>query len=173
MPTKRSIPFSLKLIAGIIVFIGMFVIAMVFGAAETTIKDVWFALTTSMQGEKLSILREIRLPREVAAILVGASLAVSGAIMQGITRNPLADPGLLGLTSGDQCGSGFYAGLHSYRQLFRHYGGLLHWIGGWGCHGLRNRSHAKRRLLSPADGVGRFSCLGIFVRHRRRHRYLF
>lgn len=100
MPTKRSIPFSIKLIAGIIVFIGVFVVAMVFGAAETSIKDVWFALTTSMEGEKLSLLREIRLPREVAAILVGAALAVSGAIMQGITRNPLADPGLLGLTSG-------------------------------------------------------------------------
>ena len=100
MPTKRSIPISIKLIAGIIVFMGMFVVAMVFGAAETSIKDVWFALTTSMEGEKLSLLREIRLPREVAAILVGAALAVSGAIMQGITRNPLADPGLLGLTSG-------------------------------------------------------------------------
>ncbi|MGG3308825.1 iron ABC transporter permease [Paenibacillus lautus] len=99
-PTKRSIPFSIQLIAGIIVFIGTFVVAMVFGAAETSIKDVWFALTTSMEGEKLSLLREIRLPREVAAILVGAALAVSGAIMQGITRNPLADPGLLGLTSG-------------------------------------------------------------------------
>jgi iron complex transport system permease protein len=100
MPTKRSIPFSIKLIAGIIVFMGMFVVAMVFGAAETSIQDVWLALTTSMEGEKLSVLREIRLPREVAAILVGAALAVSGAIMQGITRNPLADPGLLGLTSG-------------------------------------------------------------------------
>lgn len=100
MPTKRSIPFSVKLIAGIIVFMGMFVAAMVFGAAETSIQDVWLALTTSMEGEKLSLLREIRLPREVAAILVGAALAVSGAIMQGITRNPLADPGLLGLTSG-------------------------------------------------------------------------
>lgn len=100
MPTKRSIPFSVKLIAGIIVFMGMFVVAMVFGAAETSIQDVWLALTTSMEGEKLSLLREIRLPREVAAILVGAALAVSGAIMQGITRNPLADPGLLGLTSG-------------------------------------------------------------------------
>ncbi|WP_127592646.1 FecCD family ABC transporter permease [Paenibacillus lautus] len=100
MPTKRSIPFSVKLIAGIIVFMSMFVVAMVFGAAETSIQDVWLALTTSMEGEKLSVLREIRLPREVAAILVGAALAVSGAIMQGITRNPLADPGLLGLTSG-------------------------------------------------------------------------
>jgi iron complex transport system permease protein len=46
------------------------------------------------------MIREIRLPRELAAIFVGAALSVSGAIMQGLTRNPLADPGLLGLTSG-------------------------------------------------------------------------
>jgi iron complex transport system permease protein len=37
---------------------------------------------------------------EVAAIFVGAGLSVAGAIMQGMTRNPLADPGLLGLTAG-------------------------------------------------------------------------
>ena len=78
----------------------MFIVAMVFGAADITVKDVWLALTSNASGEKLSIIREIRLPREVAAIFVGAALAVSGAIMQGITRNPLADPGLLGLTAG-------------------------------------------------------------------------
>lgn len=75
-------------------------VAMVLGAADTSIKDVWLALTSSAQGDKISIIREIRLPREVAAIFVGAGLAVSGAIMQGLTRNPLADPGLLGLTGG-------------------------------------------------------------------------
>lgn len=48
----------------------------------------------------MSLLREIRLPREVAALFVGAALSVAGAIMQGMTRNPLADPGLLGLTAG-------------------------------------------------------------------------
>ncbi len=75
-------------------------VAMVLGAADTSIKDVWSALTSSAKGDKISIIREIRLPREVAAIFVGAGLAVSGAIMQGLTRNPLADPGLLGLSGG-------------------------------------------------------------------------
>lgn len=97
---KRTIPFFYKLIAGTLVLLLMFLVSMVLGAAETTIKDVWLALTSNAAGEKISILREIRLPREVAGVLVGASLAVSGAIMQGMTRNPLADPGLLGLTSG-------------------------------------------------------------------------
>lgn len=78
--------------------------AMVFGAADTTFKDVWLALLSNQTSEKILILQEIRLPREIAAIVVGAALAVSGAIMQGMTRNPLADPGLLGLTAGANAG---------------------------------------------------------------------
>ncbi|KRF62594.1 iron ABC transporter [Bacillus sp. Soil768D1] len=97
---QRFIPFIFKLIIGVAAFISMFIISMVFGAADATVKDVWLALTSNTTGDKISIIREIRLPREVAAIFVGAALAVSGAIMQGITRNPLADPGLLGLTAG-------------------------------------------------------------------------
>lgn len=101
---QRFIPFIYKLIIGTAVFIGMFIISMAFGAADVTVKDVWQALTSNAAGEKLSIIREIRFPREVGAIFVGAALAVSGAIMQGMTRNPLADPGLLGLTAGANAG---------------------------------------------------------------------
>ncbi|GIP28972.1 ferrichrome ABC transporter permease [Paenibacillus sp. J23TS9] len=101
MKTKAErIPFIYKILAAVLLFIAIFMLAMVLGAADTSIKDVWSALTSSNDGEKLSIIREIRLPREIAAIFVGAALAVSGAIMQGMTRNPLADPGLLGLTAG-------------------------------------------------------------------------
>jgi iron complex transport system permease protein len=46
------------------------------------------------------IVRELRLPRTVLAVLVGASLGIAGAVMQGVTRNPLADPGLLGVNAG-------------------------------------------------------------------------
>ena len=46
------------------------------------------------------IILNLRLPRAVLAIVVGASLSLAGALMQGVTRNPLADPGLLGLTAG-------------------------------------------------------------------------
>lgn len=78
----------------------MFVIAILFGAANTTFSDVFHALFTSVSNEKITMLKEIRIPRAVAAIVVGAALAISGAIMQGTTRNPLADPGLLGLSAG-------------------------------------------------------------------------
>ncbi len=94
------IPFGIKITLGLVLFFGMFWIAMTFGAADTTIREVWNALTFGPLNEKAKIVQEIRLPRELAAILVGAALGVSGAIMQAMTRNPLADPGLLGLTAG-------------------------------------------------------------------------
>lgn len=90
----------MKFIAAAILFVCTFVLACVFGAADIALKDVWLALTSSNTNEQITILREIRFPREVAALFVGSALAVSGAIMQGVTRNPLADPGLLGLTAG-------------------------------------------------------------------------
>ncbi|MHC9042973.1 FecCD family ABC transporter permease [Microbacterium saperdae] len=46
------------------------------------------------------LLRDVRIPRTFAAVLVGVALAWAGALMQGMTRNPLADPGLLGVSSG-------------------------------------------------------------------------
>ncbi|WP_226672860.1 FecCD family ABC transporter permease [Rossellomorea aquimaris] len=97
---NQQIPFIYKLIGATLLFAAAFLVSVTFGAAETTVKDVFHALTFSAEGDKITILQEIRFPREVAAIVVGASLAVSGAIMQGMTRNPLADPGLLGLTAG-------------------------------------------------------------------------
>jgi iron complex transport system permease protein len=97
---RNSKYFVPKLIAGIAALVGMFIIAMISGAAHISVHDVWLGIATQIDGEKITIIRELRLPREIAAILVGSSLAVSGAIMQGLTRNPLADPGLLGLTAG-------------------------------------------------------------------------
>ncbi|MFD2131002.1 FecCD family ABC transporter permease [Pseudogracilibacillus auburnensis] len=97
---NRNDSFIYKLIVATIVLLLMFVAAILFGAANTSMKDIWLALMTNESNEAISVIRDIRLPREIAAVFVGAALAVSGAIMQGMTRNPLADPGLLGLTAG-------------------------------------------------------------------------
>ncbi len=98
MPNRTQ--FILKAIAGIAAFVVMFVVSIAFGAADISVKDTVLALVSSTTNDAILVIREIRLPRELAAVLVGAALAVSGAIMQGMTRNPLADPGLLGLTAG-------------------------------------------------------------------------
>jgi len=51
------------------------------------------------------IIVELRLPRAVLALLVGAALGLSGAVLQGLTRNPLAEPGLLGISAGASLGA--------------------------------------------------------------------
>ncbi|MEY8829811.1 FecCD family ABC transporter permease [Sedimentitalea sp. XS_ASV28] len=77
------------------------------GAAGTSL---WYALIDLAQGRTLvpvdhAVLWQIRLPRTVMAIFVGAALAVSGAVLQGLFRNPLADPGLVGVSSGAGLGA--------------------------------------------------------------------
>ena len=71
-----------------------------FGAAEVGNGDVISAFTDYDGSEEDLIVRTLRVPRALIAALVGASLAVAGAIIQGLTRNPLADPGILGIEAG-------------------------------------------------------------------------
>ncbi|MEB9895818.1 iron chelate uptake ABC transporter family permease subunit, partial [Bacillus cereus] len=75
--TKRSLPFTHKWLAGLLFFAAMFLVAMRFGAADTTLQDVWLALTSRAANEHIALIQEIRLPREIAAIAVGAALAVA------------------------------------------------------------------------------------------------
>jgi len=71
------------------------------GARPISLADVWAALTTvDPDSTTHRIILELRLPRTLVGLLVGAALGLSGAILQGATRNPLADPGLLGIEAG-------------------------------------------------------------------------
>ncbi|UYP00586.1 iron ABC transporter permease [Oceanotoga sp. DSM 15011] len=71
------------------------------GASDISFKDVWTAFFRfDNENMKHLIIIDLRLPRIIASALVGAAFAVSGAIMQGTTRNPLADSGLMGLNAG-------------------------------------------------------------------------
>lgn len=91
------------------------VLALLSGAAQLTPQQAFAAVRAVVQGEALSDIRAedpalaivsvIRLPRILLTMLVGAALAVSGAAMQGLFRNPLADPGLIGVSSGAALGA--------------------------------------------------------------------
>lgn len=54
----------------------------------------------ALEAVDLVVVRELRVPRTVIGLLAGAGLGIAGGIMQGVTRNPIADPGLLGVTAG-------------------------------------------------------------------------
>jgi len=76
------------------------VASIAYGAADISFSTIYAALTSFDGSTEQLIIRTVRLPRSLIAMLVGAALAVAGAILQGLTRNPLADPTILGLQSG-------------------------------------------------------------------------
>lgn len=91
---------SLLALLGALVLLALAVLASVmFGSHTTSPGEVWDVLR-GHAGTYTTTVVESRYPRTALGLLAGLSLAVAGTLMQGITRNPLADPGLLGITSG-------------------------------------------------------------------------
>ena len=78
----------------------MIVAGVVVGSAELPLSTVWNAIVAPDGSIDHATVREVRIPRTVLAVLVGAALGVGGALMQALTRNPLADPGILGVNAG-------------------------------------------------------------------------
>ena len=71
------------------------------GAKAIPLETVWQALIVPQDGVfDHVVVRDLRLPRAIFALSVGAALAVAGALMQGVTRNALAEPAILGLMAG-------------------------------------------------------------------------
>jgi len=79
--------------------------ALALGPVQLPASAVIAALMGGGEPMETAILREIRLPRLLLALAVGAALALSGAALQGMLRNPLADPGLIGVTAGGSVGA--------------------------------------------------------------------
>jgi iron complex transport system permease protein len=77
------------------------VLSLRIGSLGISNADAWDALFSfDPASYEQTVVRSLRLPRTVVALAIGASLAVAGAVMQGVTRNPLADPFILGVSSG-------------------------------------------------------------------------
>lgn len=94
---KRTILFSLL---SLLVVIAVAVVSLGMGEMKIASLDVVKVLLGIGSEENALIVEQFRLPRIVIAILVGAALAVAGAIMQGLVRNPLASPDILGVSGG-------------------------------------------------------------------------
>lgn len=97
----RPLALNLALAAGLLVLAvaGLFL-------GETQLTSVQFAQAFSQPGSgPHEVVFGIRFPRTVAAVVVGAALGLAGAVMQGLLRNPLADPGVLGVSGGAGLGA--------------------------------------------------------------------
>ncbi|NDJ21045.1 iron chelate uptake ABC transporter family permease subunit [Nostoc sp. B(2019)] len=88
------------LVLGLCILLICLVYSVTLGAAEIPLGKTLTSFIAFDGSYQHLVIQTVRLPRSLVAILVGSALAVSGALMQGLTRNPLADPGILGIESG-------------------------------------------------------------------------
>jgi iron complex transport system permease protein len=85
--------------------VAMLLLGLAVGPAELSPSVAWQALLGRGDDATAAIVRDLRLPRVLLAYLIGGSLAVTGASLQAVVRNPLADPYLLGLSGGAGLGA--------------------------------------------------------------------
>ena len=83
----------------------MFLISLLAGRVWLPIAEVWDGLWSKDANLAATIVTQLRLPRAILALEVGGALGMSGAVLQGVTRNPLAEPGLLGVSAGAALGA--------------------------------------------------------------------
>jgi iron complex transport system permease protein len=91
----------------------LFTLSLLTGPASLAVSDSLRALFTGQGDAIVLVMREIRLPRALLGLMIGASLGLSGAVLQGFLRNPLAEPGLLGVSASASLGAvlAIYTGL--------------------------------------------------------------
>ncbi len=90
--------------AGLVVVIALLaaicLLSIAVGTKYIPLNEVWNGLFAYDDSNNAVIIRELRVPRTVLGLIVGIALGVSGALIQAMTRNPLADPGILGVNAG-------------------------------------------------------------------------
>ena len=97
---KRNPLLLLGLGAGILLLFACILLSILLGAAEIDPGTIWQALFRFNGSTDHLIVRTVRLPRALLAVVVGAALATAGSITQGLTRNVLASPDILGINAG-------------------------------------------------------------------------
>lgn len=97
-PTRHAVR-ALGLLAAVAILLSTALASIAIGAKELSLAQVWHGLFHG-SGTYGDVVVDERLSRTVLGLLVGAALGLSGAVLQALTRNPLADPGLLGINAG-------------------------------------------------------------------------
>ncbi|WP_423835368.1 FecCD family ABC transporter permease [Streptomyces tubbatahanensis] len=87
------------LLASLLLLLVVLLLSLAFGARPLSLGDAWSGLVDSGSAS-WTVVHEMRLPRTLLGLLAGVALGLAGGVMQALTRNPLADPGLLGINAG-------------------------------------------------------------------------
>jgi iron complex transport system permease protein len=124
-----------------------FATALSLGSVDVALREIPGALLGRASGEATAVVRDLRMPRALAAFAVGGLLALAGALMQVLLRNPLADPYVLGISGGAAVGalSALMLGIGALAAPAA-FGGAL--LSTWLVFALA-RSHAERLAWAP------------------------
>ena len=101
---RQTSPILLISIGIVAVGLLLFVMNLCFGSVSIPMKEIWAAVFGGEGSTYRAIVMDYRLPQAITALLAGIGLSVSGLLMQTLFRNPLADPSLLGISSGSSLG---------------------------------------------------------------------
>lgn len=88
------------IIASIFILLAVILLSVAVGSVKFDFTELMNILFNRPDNVKTAIIYDLRMPRAIIALVVGANLAVSGALLQSVMRNPLADPGLTGISTG-------------------------------------------------------------------------
>ncbi|MEW2577926.1 iron chelate uptake ABC transporter family permease subunit [Streptomyces syringium] len=99
-PRGRSTARAAGLLAAVALLALVVVTSIAVGAKPIPLDQVWHGLFHATGSDTDVVVRDVRVPRTLLGLLVGAGLGLAGVVMQALTRNPLADPGLLGVNAG-------------------------------------------------------------------------
>jgi len=124
--SKSKTAVSFGVTAAAILF--MFFVAINAGGLEATVSQLFRGMFIEYD-KTVAIILELRFPRVIVALLGGALMAVSGVLMQAVMKNPLADPGIIGVTSGAAFASvivtAFLPSLAAFAPFFSFVGGMI------------------------------------------------
>ncbi|WP_129839605.1 iron chelate uptake ABC transporter family permease subunit [Streptomyces sp. RFCAC02] len=98
--SRRAALLGYGLIAALVLLAVATLLSVGVGTRAIPPADVWHALVTPTGTRNDEVVRELRVPRTLIGLAAGAALGLAGTVMQALTRNPLADPGLLGVNAG-------------------------------------------------------------------------
>lgn len=96
----RSKKRNLVMFLGVILLVAVLFISMIIGTANTSFSDLYNVFVGVQNTESYRILYHIRIPRVLTGMFAGINLAIAGCILQGVLKNPLADPGIIGVSAG-------------------------------------------------------------------------
>lgn len=128
-PTLSSFKKICMILTTVFVLCFTILISLRIGSIDISFKELIDGMFLSKQSNNFLIIRDLRMPRVLSAVLIGGNLAVAGALLQTTMKNPLADPGIIGISSGASLGAiavmVIFTNLIKYKIIIAFIGGII------------------------------------------------